>query len=56
MLVPVKVVLEASQALHRAQVLVQASFSITGRHAIIGSAQDDSSLAAADFARSHIHT
>lgn len=54
--IPVKVVLKASQTLDWAQVLVRASFPIAGRHAVLGPAQDDSLLAAADLARSHIHT
>lgn len=52
---PIKVILKAPQALDCAQILVQASFPITGRHPVFSSAQDDSSLVAADLARSHIH-
>ena len=48
-------VLETSQSLPRAHVLVQAPLSVTSGHAVLGPAQDDPLLAAADLACSHIH-
>lgn len=53
--IPLKVVLESSQALDRAQVLVQASFAIPRGHAVLVSCQHDTPLITADLPQGHVH-
>lgn len=53
--VPVEVVLEASQTLGRAHVLVQASLAVAARHPLSGSAQHRRRLAAPDLPRRRVH-
>lgn len=53
--VPVEVVLEASQTLSRAHVLVQASLAVAARHTLSSSAQHRRRLAAADLPRRRVH-
>lgn len=53
--IPLKVVLKSSQALDRAQVLVQASFAITSGHTVLISCQHDSPLITADLPQRHVH-
>lgn len=53
--IPLKVILKSSQALDRAQVLVQASFAITSGHTVLISCQHDSPLITADLPQGHVH-
>lgn len=53
--IPLKVVLKSSQALDRAQVLVQASFAIMSGHAVLISCQHDSPLITADLPQGHVY-
>lgn len=52
---PFKVVLESSQTLDGAQVLVQASLSITARHSLLFSCQHHPPPVAADLPDGHVH-